>query len=86
MRACLIVRCDVRSWDDQVNLFSEALNNFGAISVVIANAGVTESPELGKIVFNAAGKPMCPDILTTEVNLMVSYIVGCLPLHPSYSN
>jgi NAD(P)-dependent dehydrogenase (short-subunit alcohol dehydrogenase family) len=43
------VKCDVRSWDDQVRMFEEAVSTSPSKScdIVIANAGITESGPLG---------------------------------------
>lgn len=35
-------RCDVTSWDDQVALFEAGFAKFGAIDIVLPNAGVSE--------------------------------------------
>jgi NADP-dependent 3-hydroxy acid dehydrogenase YdfG len=35
----IAVRCDVTSWDDQAALFARALDAFGRVDVVFANAG-----------------------------------------------
>jgi NAD(P)-dependent dehydrogenase (short-subunit alcohol dehydrogenase family) len=61
------VRCDVTVWEDQVALFDAALQTFGKIDIVLANAGVTEHPGLGELQF-MDGKPIKPDLLTTSVN------------------
>ena len=38
------VVCDVSSWDDQQKLVSEALQHFGKIDAVLANAGIGGTP------------------------------------------
>jgi NAD(P)-dependent dehydrogenase (short-subunit alcohol dehydrogenase family) len=63
-----------------VNLFSEALSKFGPINVVIANAGVSEMPGSGKLLFNTEGKPLPPNMLTTQVNLLGAMYSTRFPL------
>jgi NAD(P)-dependent dehydrogenase (short-subunit alcohol dehydrogenase family) len=40
------VRCDVRSWDDQINLFETAVKNSpnNSCDIVLANAGIAGQP------------------------------------------
>ncbi|KIM92015.1 hypothetical protein PILCRDRAFT_108768 [Piloderma croceum F 1598] len=62
-------RCDVTNWDDQVSLFQLAISKFGAVDIVVANAGVTE---IGS--FNTPhitnGAPTKPSFKTIEINLI----------------
>jgi NAD(P)-dependent dehydrogenase (short-subunit alcohol dehydrogenase family) len=48
-------------------MFDEALQRFGTVNVVVANAGVTEHTGLGELKF-VDGKPLKPNLLTTNVN------------------
>jgi NAD(P)-dependent dehydrogenase (short-subunit alcohol dehydrogenase family) len=66
-REAISTRCDVTSWEDQVALFDAALQRFGTINVVVANAGVTEHMGLGELKF-ANGKALKPNLTTTNVN------------------
>lgn len=58
-RDCQFVHCDVRSWQDQVNVFKQAIGNSPSksVDIVIANAGISGADQVfwdGKLC--AAGK------------------------------
>lgn len=42
---CVFVKCDIRSWDDQKNMFeiAKAKSPHNSVDVVIANAGISRS-------------------------------------------
>ncbi|KAI0303534.1 hypothetical protein B0F90DRAFT_1809708 [Multifurca ochricompacta] len=65
------IKCDVVKWDDQVALFDLAISQFGAVDIVIPNAGIIENEEVchGNVKF-ADGKPVAPKLLTLDVNLV----------------
>jgi NAD(P)-dependent dehydrogenase (short-subunit alcohol dehydrogenase family) len=46
--ASQFIKCDVRSWDDQVSVFEAAVNNSPSNScdIVIANAGIVGADDL----------------------------------------
>jgi len=64
-------RCNVVKWEDQVALFELAMAKFGAVDIVIPNAGILENTEVcqGNVQF-VDGKPVAPKLLTLEVNLI----------------
>jgi NAD(P)-dependent dehydrogenase (short-subunit alcohol dehydrogenase family) len=68
----------VTVWEDQAALFDAALERFKTIDVVVANAGVAEMSGLGQLEV-VDGKPVKPNLLTTEVN-----IVGVLYSQPVF--
>jgi len=61
-------KCDVTNWDSQLALFELGISTFGAIDVVVANAGITENG-----VFYSSqvvdGKPQKPSTATLDVNI-----------------
>ncbi|KAI9446755.1 hypothetical protein H4582DRAFT_2108342 [Lactarius indigo] len=65
------IRCNVVKWEDQVALFDLAIAEFGAVDIVIPNAGILENTEVchGNVQF-VDGKPVAPKLLTLEVNLI----------------
>ncbi|KAF9646620.1 NAD(P)-binding protein [Thelephora ganbajun] len=74
------LRCNVTSWDDQVNLFQTAFDTFGAVDVVVANAGVNEIGDyFTPIVKN--GKPEKPTMATVDINLLGSIYTAHLAIH-----
>ncbi|EGO00337.1 hypothetical protein SERLA73DRAFT_180884 [Serpula lacrymans var. lacrymans S7.3] len=73
-------RCDVLNWDDQVSLFELAMNTYGAVDVVIPNAGVTEMGIFNRVEFKN-GKPIKPKTTTLEVNLLGALYTAHLALY-----
>jgi NAD(P)-dependent dehydrogenase (short-subunit alcohol dehydrogenase family) len=71
------VKCDVRSWDDQVAVFEAAANSspYKSVDIVIANAGIVGADDLYKL----EGK--C-SLISYEVYL-ISYNFQTLLFHPS---
>lgn len=63
------VKCNVTVWDDQVAMFELAISKFGAVDVVVPNAGVTELGQFATVTFKN-GKPVKPDTRTLDVNLL----------------
>ncbi|KAL5513354.1 hypothetical protein ACEPAH_3753 [Sanghuangporus vaninii] len=64
--------CNVLDYEDQRSLFEFALEEFGSIDVVIANAGVRE---MGKLVGNEVqlderGLPVKPKLMTVQMNFI----------------
>jgi len=73
-------RCDVTDWDSQVALFELGISSFGAIDVVVANAGVGEvgtffRPQV------VDGKPRKPATTTLDVNINGVIYSTSLALH-----
>ncbi|KAI0293436.1 hypothetical protein BC826DRAFT_383116 [Russula brevipes] len=65
------IKCDVTKWNEQVALFDLAMERFGAVDVVIPNAGINESEQVcwGNLKF-MDGKPAEPELLTLKVNMV----------------
>jgi NAD(P)-dependent dehydrogenase (short-subunit alcohol dehydrogenase family) len=77
------VKCNVVNWDDQVALFELAFERYGAVDIVIPNAGITEvergvcSGDLTVV----NGKPVAPKLLTLDVNLTGVFYTVHLGVH-----
>ncbi|KAI0296844.1 hypothetical protein BC826DRAFT_187240 [Russula brevipes] len=65
------IKCNVTKWNEQVALFDLAMARFGAVDVVIPNAGINESEQIcwGNVKF-VNGKPAEPELLTLKVNMV----------------
>ncbi|KAH9958150.1 hypothetical protein BC827DRAFT_618906 [Russula dissimulans] len=77
------IGCNVVNWDDQVALFELAFERFGAVDIVIPNAGITEkAPDVcsGQLVV-VNGKPVAPKLATLEVNLIGVFYTVHLGMH-----
>ncbi|KAF9527312.1 hypothetical protein CPB83DRAFT_856337 [Crepidotus variabilis] len=80
--SALALRCDVTKWDDQVALFELAEKEFGAVDVVVPNAGVSEMGGFHIPKLNEAGKPARPtNMKTLDVNLTGALYTIQLALH-----
>ncbi|KAL6708924.1 hypothetical protein ACN47E_002331 [Coniothyrium glycines] len=76
------ITVDIRDWEQQKRMFDEALNRFGAIDVVIANAGISRSS--GDSLWtldDPNGEPTKPDLNIMEVNLRGSFYTWKLAVH-----
>lgn len=76
------VRCDTSNWEDQAQLFREAVScsPTGKISYVVANAGIHRPDE----VFLYAGddqEPQKPNLATIDVNLTGTLYTAKLASH-----
>ncbi|KAF9649475.1 NAD(P)-binding protein [Thelephora ganbajun] len=73
-------RCDVTNWDSQLALFELGISAFGAIDVVIANAGINEAGTffVSQVV---DGKPRKPATTTLDVNINGVIYSTSLALH-----
>jgi len=73
-------KCDVTDWDSQLALFELGMSSFGAIDVVVANAGITETGAFytPKVI---DGKPRKPTTATLDVNLGGTVYSISLALH-----
>lgn len=64
------IRTDVTVWEDQVAMFDHAIEAYGSVDIVVANAGVGEHPPGGfKDVVFKDGKPQPLSMRTLDVNL-----------------
>ncbi|KAJ8696012.1 hypothetical protein PTI98_005914 [Pleurotus ostreatus] len=61
-------KCDVTNWDDQVQLFELAIATYGAVDIVVPNAGVTEGVPFDAVKL-VDGLPTKPKLTTLDVNL-----------------
>ncbi|KAI0042896.1 NAD(P)-binding protein, partial [Auriscalpium vulgare] len=61
---------DVLNWDQLVDLFELAIARFGAVDIVVPNAGINESDKVcdGTVVLKD-GRPVQPKLLTLQINL-----------------
>ena len=78
----VFVEVDIRDWDQQKNMFDTALNKFGAIDIVIANAGISRSS--GDSLWNLDDpneEPVKPDLRIMDVNLKGSFYTWKLAVH-----
>jgi NAD(P)-dependent dehydrogenase (short-subunit alcohol dehydrogenase family) len=78
----IFVVVDIRDWEQQKNMFETALKTFGAIDIVIANAGISRSS--GDSLWNLDdpnGEPTKPDLNIMEVNLRGSFYTWKLAVH-----
>jgi len=76
------VQADIRDWEQQKAMFDRAMDKFGAIDIVIANAGISRSS--GDSLWNLddpAGEPTKPDLNIVEVNLKGSFYTWKLAVH-----
>ncbi|KAF9778396.1 NAD(P)-binding protein [Thelephora terrestris] len=74
------LRCDVTSWEDQLNLFQTAFDAFGPADVVVANAGINETGDYTTPKVKD-GKLEKPTMTTIDVNLMGTAYTTHLATH-----
>jgi NAD(P)-dependent dehydrogenase (short-subunit alcohol dehydrogenase family) len=78
----VFVEVDIRDWDQQKSMFDTALAKFGAIDIVIANAGISRSS--GDSLWNLDDpneEPVKPDLRIMDVNLKGSFYTWKLAVH-----
>lgn len=63
------MRADVTNWADQVALFKFALDTYGQIDIVVANAGVAEVGEFDPFGDIKEKEPTKPIMVTPNVNV-----------------
>ncbi|KAK7473236.1 hypothetical protein VKT23_001334 [Stygiomarasmius scandens] len=63
-------KCDVTNWDDLVGFYDFAIEKFGRVDIVVANAGVTELGRFIAVDLDSSGKPVKPNLTTVNVNLV----------------
>ncbi|KAG4413954.1 hypothetical protein IFR04_012921 [Cadophora malorum] len=75
----LFRKCDVSKWEDVLELFQTGFTHFGALDIVLANAGVNEIGSLLKDdIDSATGKLLPPPLKTLDVNLVgILYTTKC---------
>ncbi|KAH9010575.1 hypothetical protein EDB85DRAFT_2161127 [Lactarius pseudohatsudake] len=76
-------KCNVVNWDDQVALFELAFKRYGAVDIVIPNAGINEKEEgvcSGRLTV-VNGKPIAPKLTTLDVNLTGVFYTVHLGVH-----
>lgn len=81
-KSTVFVQVDIRDWEQQKRMFDTALQTFGAIDVVIANAGISRaSGDSLWTLDDPAGEPTKPDLNIVEVNLKGSFYTWKLAVH-----
>ncbi|RDB25510.1 5'-hydroxyaverantin dehydrogenase [Hypsizygus marmoreus] len=76
----VFLKCNVTVYEDQIALFEVAMAMYGAVDVVIPNAGVSESGTFDFVAFSD-GKPVKPDLKTMDVNLVGAIYTAHLAQH-----
>jgi NAD(P)-dependent dehydrogenase (short-subunit alcohol dehydrogenase family) len=76
-------QCNVTSWESQRDLFEAGEREFGAIDIVVPNAGVTEKlhPGFEDDVFDKQGRLSPPNTITLDVNLRGVVFTTHLAMH-----
>ncbi|KIY67236.1 NAD(P)-binding protein [Cylindrobasidium torrendii FP15055 ss-10] len=73
--------CNVTVWDDLVDLFEHGMKEYGAIDVVVANAGVNEIGNFTPARVDKNGRPQRPNLTTIDVNLIGAVHTAHLAQH-----
>lgn len=73
-------RCNVVVWEDQLALFELAMLTYGAVDIVIPNAGVADY-SYDMVQVGKDGKPVKPNLITMDVNLTGVLYTVHLTLH-----
>lgn len=76
------IEVDIRDWDQQKTMFETAMAKYGAIDIVIANAGISRSS--GDSLWNLddpSDEPTRPDLNIVDVNLRGSFYTWKLAVH-----
>jgi len=73
--------CDVCVWDDQVNLFDHAIAKYGTVDIVVPNAGINESQKITEVAFDDKGRPVQPNLMTIQVNVVGLIYTTHLAVH-----
>ncbi|KAJ8081541.1 hypothetical protein PM082_007386 [Marasmius tenuissimus] len=68
----IATKCDVTVWNELVDMYEAAMREFGAVDIVVANAGIGEVGGCCKfpIQVDENGRPEQPGVRTIEVNLV----------------
>ncbi|KAF2151575.1 NAD(P)-binding protein [Myriangium duriaei CBS 260.36] len=81
---CAFVRCDIRSWEDQINMFETAKTQSPAnsVDIVIANAGISRSSgDSLWVLDDPNGPPSKPDLNILRVNMDGTFYTWKLAVH-----
>lgn len=70
IREAIAVRSDVTKWTEQVELFAQAVNTYGAVDIVVANAGVGEIGQFETFDDVKTKEPSKPNLATTQINIV----------------
>ncbi|KAF5343432.1 hypothetical protein D9758_011859 [Tetrapyrgos nigripes] len=65
----LAIKCDVTIWEDVLAAFELAMEKFGTVDIVVANAGVGESAYLQLVRKDEHGRIIKPSTKTVDINL-----------------
>ncbi|KIV94079.1 hypothetical protein PV10_05235 [Exophiala mesophila] len=80
----VFVKCDIRSWEDQINMFETAKSKSpsNSVDIVIANAGISRSSgdSLWRL-DDPNGEPEKPDLNIVRVNIDGTFYTWKLAVH-----
>lgn len=79
--AFVFQKTDVTSWDSQLALFEKAIEKFGRIDHVFANAGIGGTDNFCTDVLDANGKLLPPNMKTMDINLTACIYTCKLGVH-----
>ncbi|GJJ06297.1 hypothetical protein Clacol_000488 [Clathrus columnatus] len=65
-------KCDVTSWQAQLEVFQRAIREYGTVDVVVANAGILEKGRFVPAELDSDNVPIKPSLTTVHVNLQAS--------------
>lgn len=65
----IFVKADVSKWPEVLNIFKKTWDRFGAIDVVLSNAGTHAFETLQDEALDDDGYPTAPSLTSFEVNL-----------------
>ncbi|THU96729.1 NAD-binding protein [Dendrothele bispora CBS 962.96] len=74
-------KCDVTNWEDLIGLYDFAIEKFGSVDIVVANAGVSEVGRFIQVDLDSRGKPVKPNLTTVNVNLVGAMYTAHLAQH-----
>lgn len=77
----LFVRANVNSWTDQIKLFKTALDTYGRIDYVFANAGIGPRADFLNLAVDEHGDPSYPDKATLDTDLQAVVNTAVLAVH-----
>lgn len=60
-------KCDVSSWENQLEVFEKTVEEWGKVDVVVANAGI---PEQVPMLFETGSTPAKPNTVVVNVDLV----------------
>jgi NAD(P)-dependent dehydrogenase (short-subunit alcohol dehydrogenase family) len=68
-RNVTFAHCDVTNWDELLRLHEIALEKYGTVDAVVANAGVNEMEDIFEDKFDENGRLLPPKHIVNEINL-----------------